>query len=122
MNDEWDEWDDKTKHYAYFLMSDPKKISRKNEGIDPFIFGSKITKTGISIWRLKILKLWAYRIGFIPSSLIKQNICREDTITIPEVLFICNNGTVDPSNQKYKCDDEYPARFPYKFNGHDIRW
>ena len=96
-------------------MSKPNKIT----GMDPFTFRSKITRTGISIQRFKILKLWAYRYRFIPSSLIKQNLCREHTISIPEVLSICNNGNVDPSNKKYKCNDVYPLGFPYKLNDDD---
>ena len=50
---------------------------------------------------IKILKLCAYRIDLIQSSLIKQKLCDEHTISVAEVLFVCNNGYVDATNKKY---------------------
>ena len=58
MNDEWDKWDEQTKHDAYLIMSEPNKITRENTGMDPFIFGSKMTNTGINSYGHLVLDLY----------------------------------------------------------------
>ena len=71
MDANWDEWDEDTKHDAYEFIdkTDSVKqsiINRANYGNDdPFIFGRNVTKTGISIWRFKILSNFNYSIYWI---------------------------------------------------------
>ena len=113
MNDEWDKWDDKTKHDAYKIMDNTKIIARINLELVPFTICEKITDSGISIWRLRIIKCFMYRIGFYPSCRIKKHVCDYSFLNDKETLFIYNSGSIGTRNAKYQCNhsDSYTPQF-----------
>ena len=103
MNDVWDKWDEKTSHKACKIIDNSSKMKRSSLGVDPLIFGAEIS-TGISIWRLQVIELYFYRIGFTPSSLITSMPTpnRANTRSEPDVLFVDNGGYARDNNSKYR--------------------
>ena len=115
MNEHWDEWDDTTKHYAYEFdkITDNQTIICRVKYADgyPFMFGTKVTNSGITIWRLKARggSRWRvagtmYWIGFLPSSLVKKD-TSDDVYEKEEALFLYWNGDIFPEDSEYKCKD-----------------
>merc|ERR1711933_508343 len=71
-NDHWDEFDRDTMHDAYTFETE-NIVSRNDEGCHPYIFGTKLIDSGITIWRFKLLETLCYYIGIIDSSKVIKN-------------------------------------------------
>ena len=71
MNENFDEWDESTKHRAFTITGN--KMKRKG-GSNPFIFGQQKVNKGITIWKFKCLIPTVYWIGITDICNVKPNL------------------------------------------------
>eukprot|EP01084_Bolivina_argentea_P236620 397811_1 len=71
--EKWDEWNPNRKHSSMTIYDDGIAKRDSQNGTNPWIFGTKVISTGITIWTFKIIEPQCYYIGIMDVSEIPLN-------------------------------------------------